>query len=391
MKTIYYSTIILKIKDEESYWISKRINPMKSMYELWQTPGGHINENETSIEAAQRELEEETGIQCNKENLIKYCTWKSKNNQEENREKGQREVDIFLCEMDIIIKPKNKEPFNQTDWRLEPLWKIMQLEVINSLKEYICEKIRRHIVEKEIICLEGTIGAGKTTITNYFPEEYKIRNIPEVTISEKMKDNLKIFYENKIKFKDDKERLHQNTYWFQQEIIIEYFKVLQYEILEKPTDVEVIVFDRNQRSTKIFSEFNGLTKEEIVKLGKNDEYYDQIINKATILYIKTSNKRMKKNLDSRQREQEKSISLDYCKELRKFYKKKINIIYPSQKVITVYNKENLTLIKSQIALKKQLKRIIKDKCIKNENCLKQKPLGNIESTKSLNIIKCITH
>ena len=74
MKTIYYSTIILKIKDAELYWISMRINTSKSMLGLWQTPGGHLNENETSLEAAQRELREETGIQCEEKDLIKYCT-----------------------------------------------------------------------------------------------------------------------------------------------------------------------------------------------------------------------------------------------------------------------------------------------------------------------------
>ena len=267
----------------------------------------------------------------------------------------------------------------------------MQLEIIDSFKEYICEKIRRHISEKEIICLEGTIGAGKTTITNYFPKDYIIRNIPEATLSKSMKDKLKTFYENNKRFKDDKEKLHENAYWFQEQVIAEYFKILQYEILEKSTDAEILVFDRNQRSTRIFSEFNGLTKEEIDELGKNDEYYNQIINKATILYIKTTNKRMKKNLDQRKREQEESMTFDYCKGLRKFYKKKINLIYPSQNIVKVYNKEDLSITKNQITLERQLKNVFKDLCTKNKNCLKENSLGNIEPIKQLSAINCTIH
>ena len=183
------------------------------------------------------------------------------------------------------------------------------------------------------------------------------------------------------KFKDDEQRLHHNTFWFQNQIVKEYFKVLQKDILEKSTESEILIFERTQRSTKLFSEFNGLTKEEIILLNKNDKYWDQIINKSIILYIKTSNKRMKKNLNLRQREQEKSLQFDYCKNLRKFYKKKLPQIYLNQTIIEINNKKDLNSKKNEDKLKKKLHKIFEDLCTKNDKDSRTKQLGNTDSTK----------
>jgi ADP-ribose pyrophosphatase YjhB (NUDIX family)/predicted aspartyl protease len=51
-------------------YLSKRCQPSKEMYNLWQVPGGKVERGESSIQAVIRETQEETGIKIEKENLI---------------------------------------------------------------------------------------------------------------------------------------------------------------------------------------------------------------------------------------------------------------------------------------------------------------------------------
>ena len=90
---------------------------------------------------------------------------------------------------------------------------------------------------------------------------------------------------------------------------------------------------------------------------------------------------MKKNLNLRQREQEKSLQFDYCKNLRKFYKKKLSQIYPNQTIVKINNKKGLNLKKNEDKLKKQLHKIFDNLCTKNNKDSETKQLGNIDLTK----------
>ena len=66
---------IIRIENElPRYMTSKRINRRKMMYGFYQTPGGHIKENEDSIQAAIREFQEETGIMIYRNQLKKVFT-----------------------------------------------------------------------------------------------------------------------------------------------------------------------------------------------------------------------------------------------------------------------------------------------------------------------------
>ena len=65
-----YSSVVLITKSRKIL-VSKRINPNKSMYNYWQNPGGHIEQNETPEQCAIRETREETGIVINPVKLLK--------------------------------------------------------------------------------------------------------------------------------------------------------------------------------------------------------------------------------------------------------------------------------------------------------------------------------
>ena len=56
--------------DQGGIYLSQRTNPEKDMFGMWQTPGGKVEENESSIDAVVREITEETGIRFEKEQVI---------------------------------------------------------------------------------------------------------------------------------------------------------------------------------------------------------------------------------------------------------------------------------------------------------------------------------
>ena len=55
------STYVLNIiYNEYGIYLSRRIDPEKEMYQLWQSPGGKVEKDETSKQAVIRETYEET-------------------------------------------------------------------------------------------------------------------------------------------------------------------------------------------------------------------------------------------------------------------------------------------------------------------------------------------
>src|ERR1700741_3749225 len=59
--TRYYSSVILR-NNEGDIYLSKRLDQSKPMYGYLQCPGGQLKENETFLDAAKRETQEEAGI-----------------------------------------------------------------------------------------------------------------------------------------------------------------------------------------------------------------------------------------------------------------------------------------------------------------------------------------
>ena len=57
------------IYNDKGIYLSRRIQKNKDMYNMWQVPGGKVEERESSIQATLRETLEETGIPLNGEDL----------------------------------------------------------------------------------------------------------------------------------------------------------------------------------------------------------------------------------------------------------------------------------------------------------------------------------
>ena len=142
---------IILLNNENKVFVGKRIDNPKN---FWQMPQGGIDENESFLDAAKRELQEETGIKTIKiikeldkwftydlpENLIGII-WKGKY-------RGQKQkwfiMRFFGNNSEIDVKTKNPEFL---DWKwIEPLElpKIAVNFKINLYKKLI----------KELMCLK---------------------------------------------------------------------------------------------------------------------------------------------------------------------------------------------------------------------------------------------
>ena len=171
-KTIeYVSLIIVNEEIDENYegkpymWLSERINERKAMYKMYNCPGGHINEGETEREAIEREVYEETNLVLTKEGMIKKIGTLTVEN-DKNREKGLKVIHVY----EIITEERlqNTETQNLGPWKLYTFNEVLELSVIDSVKYYMCEKIKQLVRQKQFLIVEGTIGSGKsTTIEEY--------------------------------------------------------------------------------------------------------------------------------------------------------------------------------------------------------------------------------
>nr|CAG8539924.1 1507_t:CDS:2 [Entrophospora candida] len=138
------SFVIIILWDDEGTWISRRENMNKVYYGLYQYPGGGKEDNESFKEAAIRELEEETGIERNIEDLEYVTTHKWKNNGQECKTK------VYLVRLFRIIgeRPEVREPNNIKEW-IKIDYKNLRHYKMTPTIEYDKEKIIKSL-EKEI-------------------------------------------------------------------------------------------------------------------------------------------------------------------------------------------------------------------------------------------------
>jgi len=78
---------VLVLDDEQRMLLVRQRHDDK---DIWMAPGGNIEEGESAVDAAVREVKEETGLDVN----IKSLLW----HVEEVSERGQRFVNFFLAE-----------------------------------------------------------------------------------------------------------------------------------------------------------------------------------------------------------------------------------------------------------------------------------------------------
>ena len=138
---------IILLNNENKVFVAKRIDNPKN---FWQMPQGGTNQNENFLEAAKRELEEETSIKSVK--LIKELTGWFKYDLPENligkvlegKYKGQKQkwfIMKFLGkDSEINVKTKNPEFL---DWKWIEISKLPSIAV--DFKVNLYEKLKAEI------------------------------------------------------------------------------------------------------------------------------------------------------------------------------------------------------------------------------------------------------
>ncbi len=102
------------LKEEEMTEIVKRVkvllvNSKQELllgysYHTYQFPGGHVEENETLLDAVKRELKEETGIEI-QENNLDYFAYKYGYYKDYPSEGKNRKIEIYYYEIKTDEKP----------------------------------------------------------------------------------------------------------------------------------------------------------------------------------------------------------------------------------------------------------------------------------------------
>ena len=152
MEVKNYSSVILVTKSRKVF-VSKRINPKKSMYNYWQNPGGHIEQGETPEQCAIREVHEETGIVINPAKLLKIG-YETHNKNGAGFQNCIRNVTIYKYELSEIEIPTDLlEPEDFNEWKEISIKRLLFLTPkINTLQfycKYRIKKIFRQLISRK--------------------------------------------------------------------------------------------------------------------------------------------------------------------------------------------------------------------------------------------------
>lgn len=84
----------------------------------WDLPKGHVDEGETNLECALRELQEETGIEQRHLRIESGFKYKDRYIVETKKRKKKKTLIIYLAELieDVQIVPTEHESFHWLDW-----------------------------------------------------------------------------------------------------------------------------------------------------------------------------------------------------------------------------------------------------------------------------------
>ena len=97
------------IYSDEGPILSQRLNPQKTMYLLYQAPGGKAEKGETVRQAAVRELYEETGLVA-KPRRLKFVAYD-----------GEFDCNLYVYKLPAHEYPERTEPDEMSAW-LEYPW-----------------------------------------------------------------------------------------------------------------------------------------------------------------------------------------------------------------------------------------------------------------------------
>ena len=129
------------IYNDVGIFLSKRIDKRKEMYNLWQVPGGKVEENEYSIEAILRETEEETGLIIKKD--IPQLIFND----------PKFNCDVYITKVSMNTTLRNTEPNKQSSW------------ILNTFKQYEEKCKRKEITPTHVKYMQKILESLKISTT----------------------------------------------------------------------------------------------------------------------------------------------------------------------------------------------------------------------------------
>lgn len=78
----------------------------------WALPGGHVDPGESAVDAAVRELEEETGIEVDAADLLHLGCWDAPGRDP----RGRYATDAYLVEVPELLTPKAGDDAGAAQW-----------------------------------------------------------------------------------------------------------------------------------------------------------------------------------------------------------------------------------------------------------------------------------
>jgi 8-oxo-dGTP pyrophosphatase MutT (NUDIX family) len=163
-KTRYYSSVILQ-NDKGDIYLSKRLDQSKPMYGYLQCPGGQLNGNETFLEAAKRETQEEAGIIID-ESRLKQEDFKITNS---HRSKNIRDIFAYTpYQNSEWFTRRSVQPYVYTLTKQEEelLIQYQEHNLVSQWELYDATKIITQIVKKN----QPTITAVRLYIKDHLAE-----------------------------------------------------------------------------------------------------------------------------------------------------------------------------------------------------------------------------
>lgn len=112
--------------------VSRRLSGAQGKHGLWQFAGGHVEPGETYMDAAVRELREETGLMIKPERLYFIATAGPLTGYKGEQYMGTR----FVVHLRDNEEPQQAEPEKATPWHWVTPRELCALEMLQATKEY---------------------------------------------------------------------------------------------------------------------------------------------------------------------------------------------------------------------------------------------------------------
>ena len=135
--------VIIVTTKGEHFFLSKRLDKRKPFFNMWQCPGGSVDQGEDNVTAACRELEEEMGISIFPTDL-NYISQRVR-----TYRNGVKYLAInYHYEIPEHVYPEQTEPHKSSEWEPFTLDEMEDLNIIPGVQQ-ICATIK----DKQFICI----------------------------------------------------------------------------------------------------------------------------------------------------------------------------------------------------------------------------------------------